>query len=299
MNQRKKPVQRAFTGMAGSPLASVDESVAPQQPSGPPVAVVANGCVSGWMRAVKQKVWDDNRAANAFRLPVWSDVAKSAGIHPDQKCVHGHYLYEFYCDVCRLAPVDPTYDPDIYRAEITKALKQSRKSLTGDEGLKDLKDLNQIVDIEIWRASKKYGSAMNEALAYSIARNQAGKYLEARIEEQIIEFTDAEGNATRVPRFVSIDNRPQFEDGAEGTSAPELAVIHSPKQGVEDGFTAEDIESLRALVAKWHGTKRQVAEAMLLPGFSTRNVPGVPKSTADRARQVILREFKSFKDKGL
>jgi hypothetical protein len=236
-----------------------------------------------------------NIALDAVRA--WSEVAKSAGISPETKCIHGHYLYEFYCDVCRLAPVDPDYDPDVYRTEIRNALKQAKKSLTGEEGGKDLRDLQQIIDIEIWKASKKYNDGMNESLAYTIADNQAGKYLTQRIEKQTIESTDAAGNAIHIPRFESMDNKPLDEDGGEGITKAEVAVINAPAQGTE--FSPIEIESLQMLVATWHGEKKLVGEAMLRPGFTVRSVPGVSKSSAARVRQVVLREFKSFISKGL
>lgn len=264
-----------------------------------------------------------SRASHALNIALdavraWSEVVTSAGIDPKTKCVHGHYLHEFYCDVCRLAPVDPDYDPDVYRIEIDKALAQAKKSLMRgatfinkkavlkadpyavielSEGQKDYEELLRIVDIEIWKASKKYGDQMNESLAYTIAKNQAGKYLTERIEEQTVESTDSEGNAIRIPRFESMDNKPLDEDGDEMTTTAEVAVVNSPAQGTE--FTPIQIESLQTLVATWHGEKRLVGEAMLRPGFNVRSVPGVSKSSAARVRQVVLREFKSFISKGV
>lgn len=227
----------------------------------------------------------------------WGEVVKSAGIDPKTKCVHGHYLHEFYCEVCRLSPVDPDYNPDIYRIEIGKALKQAKKSLTGDEGKKDLKDLQQIVDIEIWKSTKKYGDQMNKSLAYTVANNQAGKYLTERIEEQTVETNDRDGNVFRIPRQISMDDKPLDEEGDEITTKAEIEVINSPAQGTE--FPPVQVEQLQILVASWRGEKKLVGEAMLRPGFNVRNVPGVPKSNVARTRQVVLKEFKSFISKGL
>jgi hypothetical protein len=238
---------------------------------------------------------DANRAENGLRATaaaMWADVVESAGIDAKTKCVHGHYLAHDYCDVCRLAPVDPDYNPDAYRAEITKALKTAKKSLTGDEGRKDLRDLNQVVDIEIWKASRKYGDQMNESLAYTIAKNQAGQYLTERIEQQTVESTDAAGDAIHIPRFESMDQKPMDEDGNEMTTTAEIAVVNAPAQGAE--FSPVQIDQLQALVATWRGQKRLVGDAMLRPGFNVRNVPGVPKSTAARVRQAVLKEFKAF-----
>jgi len=235
-----------------------------------------------------------NIALDAVRA--WSEVVKSAGIDPKTKCVHGHYLHEFYCGVCRLASIDSDYDPDVYRTEIDKATKQAKTSLTGEEGQKDLRDLQQIIDIEIWKATKNYNQ-MNEQLAYTIAENQSGKYLTQRIAQQTVESTDLEGNAIRVPRFESMDNKPLDEAGDEMTTAAEVAVVNSPAQGTD--FTPVQIEQLQVLVATWRGEKKLVGEAMLRPGFTVRNVPGDSKSSAARVRQVVLREFKSFIFKGL
>jgi len=229
--------------------------------------------------------------------PTWGEVLKSAGISREAKCVHGHMYYEHYCDVCRLAPVDPNYNPDVYHAEISKAMKQANKSLTGEEGRKDFRDLRQIVDIEIWKTAKKYGEEMNEQLAFTVAKNQAGKYLAARIEEQTIESTSAEGTVIHIPRFQSMDDKPLDEEGNEMTTAAEIAVIDSPTQGTD--FTPVQIEQLQVLVAGWRGEKKLVGLAMLRPNSNVRNVPGVSKSSAARVRQVVLKEFKSFILKGL
>ena len=239
-------------------------------------------------------ILENNLAGNAIRAAaakLWNDALQSAGVDPKTKCVHGHMCAEHYCEVCRLAPVDPDYDPDVFRTEIKKAMKQARTSLRGDEGKKDFNDLNQIIDIEIWKASKKYGKAMNEGLAYTIAMNQAGKYLTQRIEQRYVESTDVDGNTTRVPRFISMDNKPLDEHGNEKTTAAEIAVINSATQGTD--FPVQT-EQLQTLVATWHGQKRLVGDAMLRPDFNVRNVPGVPKSTVARIRQAVLKEFKGL-----
>jgi hypothetical protein len=274
------------------------------------------------------------RELHQAREALWGSVAKSADIRPDQKCVHSVYLAEHYCDVCRLAPIDPDYNPDIYRVEISKALAQSRRVLTNNrpapslriseraadgpeadsleyetEGEKNLKEVRQIIDIEIWKASKKYGGEMNAKLAYTIAHNQAGKFLGKLIEEQAVESTDANGDSIRVPRFASFDVQTRDESGEPmETSVAEQEV--KAKWAREDAEEESGewmrvvvgngaIDDLRKLAATFQGSKRLVAEAMLRPGFNVRNVPGVPKSTVGRVRQVILREFKSLMDKGL
>jgi hypothetical protein len=244
----------------------------------------------------------------------WGEVLQSAGVAREAKCVHGHMYYEHYCDVCRLAPVDPDYDPDIYRTEIDKAMKQARKSLTGSaakqprfediekddaekkpltEGNKDHQDLMQIIDIEVWKAAKKYGEGMNEQLAYTITENQVGKYLTARIEEQTVETNDRDGNVFRIPRNVSIDDKPQDDEGNETESPAEVAASMLEKV-YEEIFAAEQVEKLRKLVATWYGDKRRVAEAMLQLGFTVRSVPGLSKSSVARIRKVVEAAFKAF-----
>ena len=89
----------------------------------------------------------------------WGLIAKARGIRPEDKCVHGMYLAEHYCEVCRFEPIDPGYDPGKFRTEISKVLAQSRMgTLNGEEGRKDLKDIQQIIDIEIWKAARSYGA---------------------------------------------------------------------------------------------------------------------------------------------
>ncbi len=305
MQQRKKPAKRAYVpGLGG--VAHVDESVQPQQPPAnvplPPPAPLkmvkvpldsveckyhgllfpCEVCEKQQSRAAQTlQIHALRRELQKAREEVWRDVVKSAGIDPKTKCVHGHYLYEFYCDVCRLAPVDLSYDPDVYRTEITKALGQTSKLLYGEEGRKDFQDLKCIVDIEIWKASKQYGDQMNAKLAYTVARNQVGKYLAERMEE---------------PEFVSMDDKPLDDSGNEMPSAAEIAVESIPPQEAKVEF---DPEVLQPLIAQWHGSKRKVAEAMLLPDFTVRGVPGVDKSTVFRLRKIILENFKSFLDNSM
>lgn len=319
---QRRRVQRAFSGLVGLPpdLPEPDETpvvcplaaiaapepisaTAPAEAASAPRGSISNLASLAYRprrdlatgMVIETDATPVETHVHALRA-TWRSALASAGVNLYVKCVHGHMYSESYCDVCRLAPIDPDYDPDIYRTEIRKALKQAKKSLIGDEGKKDLRDLQQIIDIELWKASKKYGDQMNESLAFTIAKNQSGKYLTERIEEMYVEFIDADGNVTRARRFQSMDDKKLDEDGDETTTKAEIAVIKSPAQGTE--FSPIDIESLQKLVATWRGEKKLVGEAMLHPGFNIRSVPGVPKSTVARVRQVILREFKSFISKG-
>src|SRR5882724_10986175 len=94
---------------------------------------------------------------------------------PSEKCWHGVLVWQHYCEVCYWEKIDLTYNPKLYGAEITKALSNARRSLRGPEGDKDFADVKMLVDIEVWKATKKYGNEMNQSLAYTVARNTAQK----------------------------------------------------------------------------------------------------------------------------
>jgi hypothetical protein len=347
MTQPHRKVQRAFTGLVGLPpepttpeAASTPAAVVAEQPVVPdtPTVVIEPQrpkSLRGGLSSLASQAYRRRRDPTTGKViepeppdpevlqvhtirAAWRAALQSAGVNPQVKCIHGHMYAEHYCDVCRLAPVDPYYNPDVYRTEINKALANAKRRLMNgaifidknavldanphatielSEGQKDYEELLRVVDIEIWKAAKKYGDGMNAALAYTIAENQSGKYLTQRIEEQTVESTDPEGNAIRIPRFDSMDNKPLDEDGDEQTTMAEVAVVNSPAQGTE--YTPIQIEQLQTLVATWRGDKKLVGEAMLRPGFNVRSVPGVSKSTVARVRQVVLREFKALISKGL
>src|SRR5712664_2517643 len=52
----------------------------------------------------------------------WVEIVSDSGIDGTAKCVHGHMYSEWYCDVCRLGPVDPGYNPNECAREINIAL---------------------------------------------------------------------------------------------------------------------------------------------------------------------------------
>src|SRR6266576_765256 len=311
-------------------------------------------------RKKQQEYVDLINPINAALYEAQEEIRKAIAerIRPDQKCVHGMYLAKHYCEVCRWEPIDPGYDAEIYRVEINKALRYAKFLLSAGEsfvkrqpvqqkesdeieprleGQKDFEDLVSLVDLEIWNATKFYGDKMNAAIAYTVARNQRGKFLADRIEEQTILVVDSDGNpvldefgqaeglngaelmkksedpnvtpeeqkeakklleryAQRIPRFKSMDDRPENEEGGDlGTTKAELAVIGGraiggPAQG-DDEFSAVDIESLQRFVGTWHGDIRRVAAAMLKPGFTVRGVPGLDKSKVSRIRPVVARAF--------
>jgi hypothetical protein len=76
------------------------------------------------------------------------------------------------------------YDVNKYRKEINMGLKDARVLLRGfATSWRDSNDLKQTVDIEIAAATERYEDGMNPALAYTIAKNQAGKFLTNQIKE--------------------------------------------------------------------------------------------------------------------
>jgi hypothetical protein len=111
---------------------------------------------------------------------------KYTAIRPKEKCWHGVLVWQHYCEVCYWEKIDLTYNPKLYATAITKGVGNARRSLRGPEGDKDYADVKMLVDIEVWKASKNYGSEMNDALAYTVARRTAQKYLAERIEEQTV-----------------------------------------------------------------------------------------------------------------
>src|SRR6266566_3651703 len=228
----------------------------------------------------------------------WSGLASEAGIRPDQKCVHGHYLHEFYCDVCRLSPIDPDYNFNKYRTEIEKAIGFAKSHFTDPEGRKNLKDMKQAIDMEMWRASKHYGDKMNELLAYKVAENAKNKFIKELIEHTS-GLTEVPKDAP--PRVVE----PLIQENAQGeefipceTDAKDMPRPEdreaSDEAESQRAWTDKNIASLRTLVSRWYGDKKKVALAMLKPGFTVRTVDGVPKSTVARIRSVVLAEFRKY-----
>jgi hypothetical protein len=154
------------------------------------------------------KTLDGLLGIGAAVLAEWRPMAAAAGIRPDQKCDHGVYLAQHYCNVCAWLIIEPGYNPEVYRTEINKALGVSKRLLLHgtkiksttkatkcySESRKDFEDLVRVIDIEIWKTVKKYGDKMTPGLAYTVAKNQVGRFLAERIEEQTVVVEDAEGN---------------------------------------------------------------------------------------------------------
>lgn len=254
-----------------------------------PRTLIAENCKCPKCSRLGLSVWDDGSHECRFKtcryLQVWSRLKPPREI---------------------IQEVDPDYDTEIYRKEITKALAHVRGNLTRDEGRKDFEDLTQIVDFEIWKATKRYGDKMNEKLAYTIAENQAQRFLKKLTEEPagFQDFPkDAEGNALPANRLSFQDQKPD-EGGEElAESEAEIAVANAyPTPDEEPDYATEfgtHRPALEQLVKSWYGNKRLVGEAILSGTAAVRDIPGVPKSTAARVRKVVLEEFKSLIRRGL
>jgi hypothetical protein len=97
-------------------------------------------------------------------------------------------------ELAERAVVAQGYDVDKYRKEINLGLKHARVLLRGyATSWRDSEDLKQDVDIEIWKATLHYKDRMTPELAYTIAKNQAGKFLKRQRDEQTVSITTADG----------------------------------------------------------------------------------------------------------
>jgi hypothetical protein len=219
---------------------------------------------------------------------------------------------------------EPDYDKETYREEINKALAYAktlykngshfirRNSLKREdriaklEGQKDFEDLVQLIDIEIWKATKKYGDKMSPALAYVIAKNQAMKAIGIRVDRsesavfsslnELAPYADGEEPEASVAEVEiakrGLEGRPDFEDFLLPVSPN--GKRSSPHNQFRALIDAGVIDRLRELAKSWDGDKRAVALAMLAADFTVRGVPGISKSKVYRLRQDILNEFKAF-----
>jgi hypothetical protein len=261
MLPHKPPTRRAFRGLAGSPLAVVDE------PAEAAVAVA------------------EPESAPVFELD---------------------------------------YDKETYREEINKALAYAKTlykngshfikrnplkredRIAKFEGQKDFEDLVQLIDIEIWKATKKYGDKMSPALAYRIAKNQAMKAIGIRIDRsesavfsslnELAPYADGEEPEASVAEVEiakrGLEGRPNFEDFLLPTSPNGKGP--QPHNQFRVLIDAGVMDRLRELVKTWGGDKRTVALAVLEADFTVRGIPGISKSKVSRLRQNILAEFKVF-----
>jgi hypothetical protein len=205
------------------------------------------------------------------------------------------------------------YDVNKYREEINTGLKYARLLLPEfATSWRDSNDLKQTVDIEIAAATKRYEDGMNPALAYTIAKNQAGKFLTNQIKEQNVEvedefgepILDEFGEEKRVARFESFDAKGTDEDGEprENSRIEEKIVMDAlpPPTGptldklISDFAKINRFPLLQRLVDGWKpgSAKRIVGEVFLaMPDATVRDFLGVPKSTAARVLKVVKAEF--------
>jgi len=183
----------------------------------------------------------------------WRNSVAASGILAE-KCLHGIYLPEEYCNYCSLKTVaGEDYDVDKYRAEISKAVAHAKTALRygatwvtpriGPDGLSNrwnkpegqrrFEDLLQLVDIEIWKATKVYRDELNGALAYTIAKNTSQKFLGKHIEENTILVTDADGNPV-----LDIFGQEQGLNGAElKRKSEDLALSKKERKEAQDSLT--------------------------------------------------------------
>ena len=283
--QQKRLVQRAFTGLAGSPLSQI--AVLEPNPSS---VIQVTTTVTELIDAVSDTS-TDNQVKKVVR-DVFSGKSKRKSADVEELPL---------TELEELPTPDgdfSSYNPGIYRTEINKALGSARSKLRGPEGRKDFEDLKQIVEIEIWKATKHYGDKMNAGLAYRIAKNQAGKFLTTKANQ---------------PKTLSLDARPENMEGVEPEQSHAETILNERHQeGVRPGMWEPfgepepadwlkalqehgGIDALRQLVREWHGTKRIVGDFLLKhPDSTVRDIPSVPKSTAARVRQAVLAEFQMF-----
>ena len=193
------------------------------------------------------------------------------------------------------------YNPKTYETEIKKALGQSSVARLRQtpEGKQDYKDLEQSIHIEIWDAINRYGDKMNSALAYQIASNHVAKFIDKRVKG---------------PKYISLDEPPKDEElemsdaemllaqrEIEGIQTWEFSdsslssKMGNPRSWMQALEQRGGISTLERLASTWHGTKRLVADAMLRdPEMRVRDLPGVPRSTVSRVRQVVWTEFRKL-----
>jgi len=194
------------------------------------------------------------------------------------------------------AQIPTEYDPQTYEAEIKKVLGHSSLYWMKQS---DREDLKQAIHIELWDAIKRYTDKMTPALAYTIAWNHVTKCIDKRAKES---------------EFVSIDDKPERKDDESEISKAEELIFKRDVEGVRgwefdknnplkmsnpgsweqalrerDGFSG-----LKDLICTWTGIKRFVADAVLVnPNMTIDDLPGIPRSTVHRWREIILKEFKN------
>ncbi len=236
--QRKRPVTRVGPRLVGLP---------PDEPGAPAVAVMelepepeppksavtqAQEIVLDLMEAVADvegtSYRDTDKKVKQIVRDTLSSPVRSKDKPSDSEELPINELEELPAPE---AGFDSFYDPNVYQTEISKALASARRKLRGPEGRKDFEDLEQIVAIEIWKATRHYGDKMNEKLAYRIAKNQADKFLKAKAEE---------------PTFLSVDDKPENIEGVEQEDSYAESLVNKRNQegirpGTRDPFSLEKL----------------------------------------------------------
>jgi hypothetical protein len=355
---RKPPAKRLFSGMAGSPLAHEENTQRPAQapkqlllkcsvpecnkyislPVGTPNPTFT--CKQHRDLIPKKKIYVDEMFCTRHAKPLpcprceeethrwmkfteqsqrahlmnqvlgtaWNNVAKQAKVFPVP-------------DIGNWPKIDSGYNTEAYRHEINTGLRYAKTVLLDfPNSWKGFDDLKQIVDIEVWLASRQYGTKMNGAIAYTIAKNQAGRFLTNQIKEQTITVENPDGSIVldefgkpvKIPRSLSFDHKGIEQDGKpkEISDVEETIGTRPDVRRNGQAFVQEEDERkawmddirrkiplLEKLVSSYFGAKRAVGEALLEnPEATVRDVPGVPRSTAARIRQAVLAEFRAIVD---
>jgi DNA-directed RNA polymerase specialized sigma24 family protein len=315
LSATKKPAVRAFTGLVGMPREPEDQSIRTK-----PEHCAPHPGPTPWVKTrvlVPAEVVYCLRHAKRHPCPVCVQNEFRAREYREREELLRRFNASSALDVAAPAialpashvadrrAVGQSYNVDKYRKEINLALKHARVLLRGfAASWRDASDLKQIVDIEIWKAVLHYEDRMTPELAYTIAKNQAKKFLKLQRGEQSSAVItpdgpvlDELGEPKRFNRFESFDEKSSNEDGEpRETSRVEeeivLAVLPPEVNPARDKLT-RDLPLLQRLVTGWFGAKRVVGEVLLkTPDATVRDFPGVPKTTASRVRKIVLAEFR-------
>ncbi len=215
------------------------------------------------------------------------------GLPPDESCVPVPEHAQI--------PSIESYDPKTYETEIRKALGHSsiRWLRRTTEGQKDLQDLEQTIHIELGIAISRYGEKMNPPLAYQIARNHIGKFIDAKAKEpESLSLDDTPGDKDPDESEISKAEELIFKRDAEGVRGWEFdknnpLKMSNPGSWEQALQERDGISGLKDLICTWTGIKRLVADVMLMkPDMTVDDLPGIPRSTVHRWQKLVLVEFK-------
>jgi hypothetical protein len=201
-------------------------------------------------------------------------------------------------------PSIESYDPKTYEPEIRKALGYSsiRWLRRTTEGQKDLQDLEQTIHIELGVAISRYNEKMNPALAYQIARNHIARFIDAKAKQpESLSLDDTPEDKDPDESEISEAEELLFNRGAEGVrswdfnSGGDLLKMGNPGSWEQALQERGGVLALRDLICTWTGIKRLVADVMLVkPDMTVDDLPGIPRSTVQRWRKIVLTAFKNY-----